>query len=96
MAKGKNRRKFLDGECKAVKVIFGIRAVLWILAFSLNVHWAYVSFDLYAKGIFDPHEYATILRPILYRDFLISIALIIVAFILRGISDRIKEVNKMK
>ncbi len=96
MAKEKTKKKFLDGECRSVKVLFCIRIALWISALVLTLHWVYVSFDLYAKGIFDPHEYATILRPILYRDFLASLACVIISFILRGISDKIKEIKKMK
>lgn len=95
MAKENGKKKLLDGECTAVKVIFCIRIALWISALVLTLHWAYVSFALYARGIFDPHEYATILRPILYRDFLASVACVVVSFILRSISDKIKEINKM-
>lgn len=96
MGKKKETYSRWKNESTAVKIIFGVRAILWIVALAFTLHWTHVSFDLYKQGIFDPHDYATILRPILYRDVLISVAAIVVSFIFRSISDKIKEVNKMR
>ena len=36
---------------KLVKIIFGIRICLWMVALGLTVHWIYWSFKLYAMGV---------------------------------------------
>ena len=79
---------------KAVKIILGIRAVLWSLATIFTIHWIYWSFKLYDQGTFDPHDYATALRPIMYKDLIITFVIICLSFLLRHVSDTIKKVNR--
>ena len=79
---------------KAVKLIFAGRIVMWITALGFTVHWLYWSFYLYQQEIFEVGQYAAIFRPILYKDLAVSIACVVISFILRRISDTIKEVNK--
>jgi len=81
---------------KAVKIIFGVRIVLWVVALGATLYWAYWSFKIYALGIFDVYEYAEIFRPIFRRGLLISIGAIIICLILRRFSDTIKEMYKIR
>ena len=79
---------------KIVRILFIIRIFLWIIAAVATFYWIAWSFKLYRMGIFDVHEYSFHLRPILARGLLISVASICLSFILRSISDRLK--NKIK
>lgn len=81
---------------KAVKIIFGIRIVLWIVALAATIYWAYWSFKIYALGIYDPYEYAEIFRPIFRNGLFISIGAIIICLILRHFSDTIKQMYKIR
>ena len=76
---------------KRVKIIFGCRVILWIIALAVTIHWIRYSFKLYEMGIYDVHEYATYMRPVLYKGLIISVACICISFLLRAISDRIKK-----
>ncbi len=78
-------------ESKAVRILFFIRMILWIIALAATVYWIYWSFKLYALGYYDVYEYSGYLRPILGRGLLISFGSLGVSLILRGISDRIKK-----
>lgn len=80
----------------AVRNIFIVRAVLWVVALAATLYWIFVSFDLYNQGIFDPYEYATILRPILYTCLIIAIVAIIICFILRAVAKEIKRQNGLR
>ncbi len=75
---------------KLVKIIFGIRICLWVVALGLTVHWIYWSFKLYAMGILDVYDYAKHFRPLFYQDLIITFIVICLSFLLRSISDRIK------
>ena len=79
---------------KIVRVLFIIRAVLWVIAAAATVYWIAWSFKLYEMGIYEVHEYSTRLRPILGRGLLIAFVSICISLILRSISDRIKKKNK--
>lgn len=81
---------------KAVRIIFGIRAVLWVVALVATIYWAVWSFKIYAMGIYDPYEYASIFRPIFQRGMIISLGAIIICLILRRISDTIKKVYNIR
>lgn len=76
---------------KKVRRIFIARICLWVIALSATIYWIYWSFHIYTFGVMDEHEYAAIFRPIFARGLGISIAAICVSFILRSISDKIKE-----
>lgn len=79
---------------KKVKIIFGIRAVFWVIALGATIHWIYWSFKLYDLGILDVYEYAKYFRPIFGKDLLISVGAICISLLLRRISDKIKETIK--
>lgn len=79
---------------KKIKIIFAIRVLLWLVALGFTGHWLYWSFYLYHQEIFEVGQYAEIFRPILYKDLAVSVACIVVCFILRKISDTIKKENR--
>ena len=74
-----------------VKILFGIRILLWITAVIPTIYWVYYQQNLYDNGIFDVYEYSTLLRPVFYRCLGISLAAICVSFILRAVSDHVKK-----
>ncbi len=78
-------------EKKAVRVLFILRVILWILAFAATLYWIIWSFRLYDMGMYDVHEYSSHLRPIFWRGFLSSVGCICLSLILRSISDKIKK-----
>lgn len=86
----------VEKALKAVKNILIIRAVLWVVALASTLYWVFVSFKLYHDHIFDPYEYATILRPILYTCLIISVVAIAICFLLRRISNEIKRQNGIR
>ena len=79
---------------KMIKVIFGIRVLLWMIAAAATAYWIVWSFKLYNRGIFDYQEYAANLRPRMGWGLLISFVCIIVCFVLRRISDNIKKKSR--
>ncbi|MGN0425402.1 MAG: hypothetical protein ACI4FY_08800 [Acetatifactor sp.] len=79
---------------KTVKILFGIRIVLWMVAAGATAYWIYWSMHLYTLGFENEHEYAKALRPILSKGLMISVAAILVSFLLRSISDKIKKNNR--
>ena len=74
-----------------IKRLFIIRAILWVIAAGATVFWIYWSFRVYVMGISDVHDYATIMRPILYGGLITSAVCIIISFRLRHISDGYKK-----
>ena len=76
---------------KQIKQLFMIRVCLWVAAFISTCVWIWYSWELYRQEIFDPHEYATRLRPVLYICLGIAIVSIIVSFILHAKSSKIKR-----
>ena len=76
---------------KKVKTLFICRVTLWVIAAGACIYWIVYSFWLYIAGIHEVHEYATILRPILYTCLIISFVSIAVSFSLRRKSDGYKK-----
>nr|WP_297704937.1 hypothetical protein [uncultured Butyrivibrio sp.] len=70
------------------KTLFIIRICLWVIALAATVYWNYYSIMLHRNGIYDPAEYATLMRPVLYICLAISVVAIIISFILHHISKK--------
>ena len=68
--------------------IFAIRVCLWIIALVSTVYWIYYSIKLHRLGIFDPGEYSTLLRPVLYTCLIIAVVAVCVSFALRAWSKK--------
>ena len=75
----------------AVRILFIIRIILWVIAAAATCYWIVWSFKLYGMGIYDVHEYSFYLRPILGKGLLIAAVSICLSFILRSISDKLKK-----
>lgn len=73
-----------------VRIIFGIRILLWAVAAAATVYWIYYSFKLTSMGIFEPEEYSPLLRPVLYTGVCTAVTAIVISFILYAISKKIK------
>ena len=73
-----------------VRIIFGIRILLWTVALAATVYWIYYSFKLTSMGIFEPEEYSPLLKPVLYTGVCIAVTAIAVSFILYAVSKKIK------
>ncbi|SFB70275.1 hypothetical protein [Butyrivibrio sp. YAB3001] len=73
------------------KKLFIIRFCLWIVAFASTAYWIYFSVKLHREGIFDPSEYATALRPVLYTCLAIALVAICISFWLHRMSKKIAE-----
>jgi len=84
----------MPGE-KKVKILFGCRVVLWIIALAATIYWIYWSCKLYDLGYLDEHVYAVAFRPIFARGLAISVGAICLSFLLRSISDKIKKKYEM-
>lgn len=80
-----------EEDKKTVRILFISRIIMWVIAAGGFLYWVYWSFELYREGILDEHEYATALRPILYRGLIISLIAIVISLILRLVSDIIKK-----
>lgn len=76
---------------KKVKILFLCRMFLWFVALVATVYWIYWSFHLYTLGYADEHEYALVFRPIFARGLFISLAAVLLSFLLRAVSDSIKK-----
>lgn len=77
-----------------IRVLFGIRAVLWCVAAGFTIHWIYWSFHLYEQGVHIVSDYSQTLRPILYKDLIATAICILISFALRSVSDKLKEKGK--
>ena len=77
-----------------IRILFAIRVILWITALAATVVWMYYSVKLHIDGIYDVHEYATILRPVLYTCLAISFAAIAISFGLHMLTVRIRKKDK--
>lgn len=86
---------FMDSDSR-VKKLFICRAVLWTVALAATVYWIWWSFEIYNRGIFDPYEYAPMLRPVLTVCLLISLVALAISLCLRRKSDMIKKENAYK
>jgi len=78
-------------KTNTIKKLFYCRICLWVIALVSTIYWIYYSFYLYSIGIMDEHEYATALRPVFAKALLISLVAVGISFILRRISDNIKD-----
>ena len=76
---------------KQITILFFIRLFLWIVALGSTIYWIRYSIRLHELGIFDPHEYATALRPVLYICLIISVAAVGVCFVLYARSAKLKK-----
>ena len=76
---------------KKIFILFIIRIFLWFVAAVSTVIWIYYSWELHHDGIFDPSEYATRLRPVLYTCLIISIAAVCTSFALYALTKRIRK-----
>ncbi len=76
---------------KSVVVLLVIRIILWIIALASTVYWMYYSVKLHREGSFDPAEYSTILRPILYTCLIIAVVAICISFALHALAVKIKN-----
>ena len=77
MEKGKFQKGLLIG-----------RICLWIIALTATIYWIYYSVKLHNDGIFDPAEYSTALRPVLYTCLIISLAAVALSFALYRIGKK--------
>ena len=78
-----------------IRILFIIRICLWITALISTGYWVYFSFKLtYVDEIFDPYEYASLLRPVLYPCLIIALAAIGISFALYAQSKKLKAVLK--
>ena len=89
--RGMNKKK---GEL-AVKILFVVRILLWIVAAAATVYWIVWSFKMYDIVGYDVHAYATAFRPLFYKALIVTFVSICVSFGLRSISDRIKKCWKL-
>lgn len=83
----------MNGE-KTRKILFVIRICLWIIALVATIYWIYWSFKLYTMGYVDEHQYALMFRPIFAKGLFTSLIAVGISFILRRISDYIKDTTK--
>ena len=74
-----------------ITILFLCRLFLWIVALGSTVYWVRYSVQLHENGIFDPHEYATALRPVLYTCLIISVAAVCISFVLYARSAKLKK-----
>ena len=76
---------------KAVRILLYCRMFLWVVALAATVYWIYWSFHLYTLGYMDEHVYAVAFRPIFAKGLLISAGAVVLSFIMRGVSDKIRN-----
>ncbi len=81
---------------KTIQALFITRICLWVIAAVATIIWMWYSFKLHADGIFDPYEYATLLRPVMYTGLIVAVVAILAAFLLRRITVEIKRQNGIR
>ena len=74
-----------------ILILFIIRVCLWITALVSTGYWIWYSAKLHRDGIFDPYEYSTLLRPVLYTCVGITVAAVAVSFALYALTKRIRK-----
>lgn len=79
-----------------INVMFVARIFLWLTALISTIYWISYSFELYKQEIFDPHDYATLLRPVLYICLGIAFAAICISFALHAKTKKLKKENGIK
>ena len=78
-----------------IRILFIIRICLWITALISTGYWVWYSFKLTnVDKIFDPYEYAELLRPVLYPCLLIALAAVGISFALYAQTKKLKAVLK--
>ena len=77
-----------------LKILFAVRVCLWIVAFVSTAYWIWYSGKLTYDGVFDPYQYSTLLRPVLYRNLAIAIAAVCISFVLHALSVKLKAKAK--
>lgn len=70
------------------KGLLATRICLWIIAFATTAYWIYYSIKLHHEGVFDPAEYSTALRPVLYTCLIIAVAAVAISFVLYRIDKK--------
>ena len=71
--------------------MFIVRICLWCVAFISTLYWMNYSDKLYRMEIYDPHEYATLLRPVLYTCLIISVVAVCISFALHAWTRKLKK-----
>ena len=79
-----------------IRVMFAARILLWLIALVSTIYWISYSFELYKQEIFDPHEYATLLIPVLYICLAIAFVSICISFALHARTKKIKKEHGIK
>ena len=79
-----------------IKILFAVRVFLWIIALSLTIYWMWYSNELYKKEIFDPYQYAALMRPVLYPCIAFAVLAIAISFALYALSKKVKKEMKQK
>ena len=60
------------------------RILLWLIALTSTIYWISYSFELYKQGDIYPHDYVTLLRPVLYVCLGIAFAVVCLSFVLHA------------
>ena len=81
---------------KQVFILFLVRIFLWVVAAVSTAIWMWYSGKLHQDGIFDPFEYATLLRPVLYTCLIIAIVSVCTSFALYALSKKIKKKHDIR
>jgi len=76
---------------KKIKLLFAARVILWIIALISTGYWMWYSGELYDEGFYDPFQYSSRLRPVLYTGVIIAVAAICISFVLYGVSRKLKK-----
>ena len=79
-----------------IRVMFAARILLWLIALISTIYWISYSFELYKQEIFDPHDYATLLRPVLYICLAIAFVSICISFVLHARTKKLKKEHGIK
>ena len=81
---------------KQIKLLFITRVCLCATALVSTMYWLYYSVKLHMDEIFDPYEYSSLLRPVLYTGLIIAVTAICVSFALHAKSVKIKKMYGIK
>lgn len=81
---------------KKIKIIFGIRIALWVMALIATIYWIIWSFQIYAMEVYDVYSYAALLRPVFGKCLLITAVTLGISLLLRSISDKLKKDNNIR
>ncbi len=76
-------------QSKAVRSLFILRVILWIIATASTLYWLYWSFKLFEMGMLNAQEHSDYFTPIFGWSVLISIISIGLSLILHNISNKV-------